>query len=668
MIRNRLFLKVLAIVVVLFSRMAEGGPCSITDTSHSPHAKLRGAALDDVKWTDGFWADRFATCRDVTLPHLYGLAADPNYGHAIENLRIAGGLAKGEFSGTHWHDAWVYKWLEAAAAVYAFTEDRELDELMDEVIEVIAAAQEPDGYIASQITARGWERFQDPHHHELYTMGHLLTAACVHHRVTGKDSLLDVAKKTADFLGEQFKGMNPKMAHFPRNPSVIMGAVELYRTTGERKYLDLANTVIDMRGRFKGGSDLNQDRKALRWEDEVVGHAVFYTYLYAGAADAYMEAGDQRLLTALERLWKDLVEHKMYITGGCCALHRGFSFRNNGNIWSADDVHEAAGPAYYLPNSTAYNETCAQVGNFMWNWRMLAITGEARFADVMEREMYNGFLSGISLDGRTFFYSNPLRWYGEDHVLSSNDTQGRHQIGAAKRICCPTNVLRTLAEMRAYFYSTDARGLWVHHYGGSVFDDGRFRVVQETEYPWSGKVRITVERAPAGSAVNLRIPAWVEGARISVNGKSVDKGVVAGSYVRVSRAWSGGAEIALDLPMGVRLMAAHPMVEPARNQVAVMRGPIVYCLESTDLPGGVSISDVALPRDGQLKPRFDETLLDGVTVLEGPGEVYRTGDWSGKLYKTVGSAKPEKISLRLIPYYSWANRGVPEMSVWLPIR
>lgn len=646
---------------------AVAGEKALVNTTSSRRIRLRCVDLDSVRWTQGFWADRFQLCTNVTLPHLYDRAADPDHGHVLANLGIAAGLEKGEFSGTHWQDAWVYKWLEAAAAVYGITKDPQLDERMDEVIEVVAGAQEPDGYIASQITARRWERFQNPHHHELYTMGHLLTAACVHHRTTGKDTLLGVARRTADFLCEQFKDKNPRMAHFPRNPSVVMGAVELYRTTGRTRYLQLANTVINMRGAFKGGSDLNQDRVPLRDEDEVVGHAVFYTYLYAGAADAYMETADPSLLKALERLWCDLVERKMYITGGCCALHRGLSIRK-GNVWSADDVHEAAGAPYDLPNATAYNETCAQIGNFMWNWRMLCITGDARYADIMEREMYNGFLSGISLDGRRFFYSNPLRWYGAEHELLSNDSLLRHDIGKTRQICCPTNVLRTLAELHSYLYSTNQEGLWIHHYGGSVLAKGPYEIHQDTDYPWDGTIKITVGKMPPNEAIHVRIPGWASRATIRINGTNVPDDTEPGTYVRLERQWRTGDEIVLILPLDVPLMIAHPKVEADRGQVAVMRGPIVYCLESTDLPADTRLSDVIVPRDIPWAPRFDPALLGGVTVLEGPAQVAREGHWSHTLYKPLSRQEPEPITLRLIPYYAWANRGVSEMSVWLPLR
>ncbi|NOZ22098.1 MAG: glycoside hydrolase family 127 protein [Planctomycetes bacterium] len=651
------------------AKTSDGG---IIKTEASPHCRLRSVDLSSVRWTEGFWADQFQRCKEVTLPHLFKLADDPEMGHALMNMRIAAGLEEGEFAGTNWQDAWVYKWLESAAAVYGVTHDAALAKQMDEVIEIIAKAQEPDGYIATQIQLReGWKRFEDPHRHELYTMGHLTTAACIHHRITGETDLLDVATKCADYLYETFKDKDPKLAHFPYNPSLIMGAVELYRTTGEKRYLDLANTLIDMRGAFPGGSDQCQDRIPLREEDSVVGHAVFYTYLYAGAADAYMETGDRSLLDALDRLWHDLVEKKMYIHGGCCPLHRGLSIRN-GNVWAADDVHEAASSPYHLPNATAYNETCSQVGCFMWNFRMLEITGDARFADVMERTIYNSILSGIGLDGASWFYTNVLRWYGSEHVLLSSDDHQRFQPGdPAKRrahICCPTNLLRTVAEMHGYFYNVSGEGVWVNHYGGSTLDCDWIKLIQDTNYPWDGNVKITIERPPESKcAIMLRIPGWCNGAGIKINGEPAEVDAPAGTYATLNHEWSAGDVIELTLPMAVRLVEGHPKIEETRGQVAVLRGPLVYCLESPDLPDGVNVPEVYIPRDMQFTPRHDPDLLDGVTVLEGTAKRIKQGDWDGKLYRRLEDTPMEDVPIRLIPYYAWCNRGISEMTIWMPL-
>ncbi len=642
----------------------------LTKTQNSPFCTMRSVDFSSVELTHGFWAERFEQCRSVTLPHLWNLLSDPNVGHALTNLRIAAGLEQGEFAGTHWQDEWVYKWLEAASYVFRATGDKQLDRRMDEVIDIIRRAQQPDGYIATQITLRGWKRFQNPRHHELYVMGHLITAACIHHRMTGKDNFLAIARKVADYLYPLFIETKPELAHFPLNPSIIMALVELYRTTGEKRYLDLAKAFVDRRGTVPGGTDLNQDFVPLRKETQVVGHAVFFTYLYAGAADVYMETGDRSLLEALDRLWHDLTEKKMYVTGGVCALHRGLSIRDN--LWAAHDVHEAAGPPYFLPNSTAYNETCAQIGCTMWNWRMLQITGEARFADVMERQLYNSILSGIGLNGKSWFYTNVLRWYGREHRLLSNDAYERFQPGR-RHICCPSNLLRTIAKLRGWMYGVSDDGLWVNLYGASTFrgqlpDGSEVELAQETDYPWSGEIELSFARAPQRPfALLLRVPGWAEGAQATVNGAPVEPAPVPGTYLKLQRKWSAGDRVRLVLPMEPRLVEAHPRVEELRGQVCVMRGPIVYCLESPDLPQGVSVWEVRLPAHVKLTARFAPDLLGGVVVLEGEALRVPLGQWRGRLYRPLSPAPSERINIRLIPYFAWANRGVSEMTVWIPL-
>ncbi len=658
----------------------------------SPQAKLKSVDLKDVRWTEGFWAERFAQTRDVTLPKLWELASDPKKGHAIQNLRIAAGIEKGQFAGTHWQDAWVYKWLESACYINAATGDKELGEQIDRIVDVITKAQQSDGYIASQTTVRGWPRFQNAHNHELYTMGHLLTAACIHHRLTGQTKLLDVACKTADYVYETFEGRDPKLAEFPRNPSIIMGAVELYRTTGNKKYLDMANFFIDWRGSrygngrrnawsspLKNGSDLNQNWRPLRKETEVVGHAVFFTYLYAGAADAYMETGDKTLLTALERLWTDLVTRKMYVTGGVSPEHKSHPARSfepgKLTIIVGDSIHEGSSAPYELPNDAAYNETCGQIGNLMWNWRMLAITGEARFADIMERTLYNSILSGIEVDGEGWSYTNPLRWHGSEHVLRSQDTHKRSYPGR-RMICCPTNLMRTVASWHNYLYSVDGSGLWVHHYGGNVFDgtlaDGRkLKLTQQTDYPWDGRVRITVDAIESGGpfSILLRVPGWAENAKLTVNGRAVKDDCTGGSYARVERKWVAGDVVELELPMPVRMIVADPRIEQTRNQVAVMRGPIVYCLESIDLPKGTRFEDVCLPADAKWKVRHERDLLGGVSLLKTKALVIdKTASQDIGGYRHVSDVQGRYVDINMIPYYAWNNREEPQMTVWLPVR
>ena len=658
----------------------------IIKTESSPFAKLHSVDLCDVQWTEGFWPDQFKKTREVTLPRLWELA-NP---WAWNNMQVAAGLKEGEVKGCNWEDAWIYKWLESASYVYSQTRDPALLDQMDEIISAIAKAQQPDGYLATQVTLRDRERFAINSHHELYTMGHLLTAACAHHRITGKTNLLDVARRVADYVYGAYQDGDPKLINCPYNPSIIMGAVELYRTTGDKTYLELANIIIDNRGRKRGeigqtpwgqplgGTDHNQDRRPLRQETEVVGHAVFFTYLYAGAADAYMETGDKSLLAALDRLWHDLTEKKMYVTGGVSPMHKGLSSRRSSpgkRMISNDNTHEAAGMPYDLPSATAYNETCGQIGNMMWNWRMLSVTGEARFADVMERNLYNSILSGVNVSGKGWSYTNPLRWHGPEHELLSADYHQRFDPGA-RHICCPTNVLRTVASMHGYLYSTSDDGLWVHHYGANTLntrlsDGRRLGLTQTTEYPWQGVVGLKLNEIEPGEpfAIRLRIPGWAKGASITVNGQAVSAELKSSSYAEIKRRWQPDDVLELNLPMPVRMMIANPRLEQTRNQVAVMRGPIVYCLESIDLPDDVSIEAVHLPRIAEWAVRHESDLLGSVTVLETEGVVYDS--FSGedaRLYHELDAATaPRRVPIRLIPYYAWNNRGEPKMTVWLPL-
>jgi DUF1680 family protein len=420
-----------------------------------------------------------------------------------------------------------------------------------------------------------------------------------------------------------------------------------------------------MRGISERGSDQSQNRTPFREAEEAVGHAVLANYLYAGVADLYAETGEEALLNALEKLWHDVTQKKMYITGATGALHKSISL-------SGDKVGEAYGRAYQLPNSSAYNETCANIGNGMWNWRMLSLTGEARFADVMELVFYNSGISGIGLSGKDFYYTNVLRWNGEDHELLTNDAPQRWDLPRGG-ICCPPNVVRTVAEMCNYAYSLSDAGLWVHLYGGNHLDtelpDGsEIELSQETDYPWGGDIKIRVQKTPGREwSLFLRIPGWATGSSIKVNQKVIDQDLEAGEFCQVKRKWSKGDVVQLHLPMEARLMEANPLVEETRNQVAVMRGPLVYCLESVDLSEEVKLAEIKIPDDIRLIPRHDKDLLGGVTVLEGDALRLKGSDWSGRLYRPYDAAEPEGISIRMIPYYAWSNRGPCDMSVWLPL-
>ncbi len=661
----------------------------LVDTAASPHAPLHSPGLGEVRCAgDGFWGRRRRLAREVTLPKLWELLAAPEAGHVLRNLRIAAGLEKGKFAGAFWADAWMAKWLEAAAAVFAETGDPALERRMDQAIELLAKVQAPDGYLASQTQADGLPRFQDPIRHELYTMGHLLTAAVLHQRLTGKTNFLDIARRIGDFVARTFSGEVPRaMVRFPFNPSIVMGLVELYRATGESRYLEAAQGFVDRRGSAPKrpgehplhewmGTDHCQDRVPLREESEMVGHSVLSTYLYAGAADVVAETGERELFKALKRIWRNYIERKRFINGGACALEEGLSKRNlaGKGRWS-DPVHEAAGEEYFLPNALCYNETCAQIGAFMWAWRMLLLEPDAAYADIMEETLYSGMLSGIGLDGASWFYRNVLRWHGGEHGPYTHShkryTCVRFQPGR-QAICCPTNLLRTEVEIENYFYSVSGNALWVHHYAastlGTTLPGGRpVGLTQETDYPWEGAIRLRFDRTPdTGFALKLRIPGWAAGATLTVNGHEAGAALRPGAYAELRRFWRAGDVVELELPMEPRLMISHPLVEECRNQVAVLRGPVLYCLEGHDLPEGVPLHEVHLPRNIQLAARHESDLLGGVTVLEGEAVRLPEGDWAGRLYKPLPRAS-ERVPLRLIPYFAWANRGPAPMSVWLPI-
>ena len=575
----------------------------------SQHQKLHPLEHDAVQWKDGFWGRLHRLCRETILPSMRQALDEPENGAVFSNFYIAAGWQNGERKGTMWSDGDCYKYMEAWSHVYGLTNDQSIIEHLDPLIDVIAAAQEDDGYISTPMQLDGkpfWSNLRD---HELYNMGHLLTAASVHHRVTGKRNFLEIAIKQADYLYDLFMPRPPELAHFGFNPSNTMGAVDLYRVTGEEKYLKLAQCFVDMRGSQPGGGDQNQALVPLREETRAVGHAVTAGYLYCGATDVVAETGDEELLAGLKRIWENAIHSKMYITGGTSAQHHGASERPEFG-GSAGDVHEAFGYEYSLPNATAYNETCANIANAMWNWRLLNLTGDAKYADIVELVLYNSMLSSMSLDGITFCYTNPLRWYGAEHPLLSQDAYERWFI--SRCYCCPTNTARTIALLHNWLYSVSDEGLWLHLYGSSsvsttLADGSAISLTQQSDYPWDEVVRITVDAAPAHEvALMLRIPGWCDAAGLSVNGEASDRPLRPASYVDLKRRWMAGDVIELSLPMRPRMIKAHPKAEAIRNHVAVMRGPIVYCLEGLDLPEGVSILDVYAPDDMGLSASREE--------------------------------------------------------------
>jgi len=639
----------------------------MSETQTKSSRKAQPIPLGRASWTSGFWAERFAACRDVTVPSMGKLMAEDERVRWLGNFEVANGSVQGRHRGPRWNDGDFYKWLEAAASLLAFEADEKLAKQIDDAAALIAKTQESDGYIHTdvQIAQRAGQdlpRFGNPMDFEMYNMGHLISAACVHHAATGKTNLLAAARKAADFLAKEFAKPTAAQARHGICPAHLMALIDLYRLTNDSRYRDLAKTLLDMRDLVEKGDDDNQDRVPLRKETRAVGHAVRGTYLWAGAADVHAETGDASLLPPLGAIWNDFAAKKVYITGGCGALYDGAS--PDGAIDQANitRVHQAFGRDYQLPHSTAHNETCAAVGSVLWNWRMFQLTGEAKYCDVLEQALLNSVLGGINLAGDAYFYTNTLR------RLDPMPVELRWPMARQKTLgcfCCPPNVARTVAQSSQYAYAASERGTYVVLYGASSLKTDQIALRQETNYPWDGRVRITIDAAPTGEhSIFLRIPAWATDA--SIGGEPARPR--AGTLHEIRRAWKQGDVIELDLPMPVRIVEANPYVEEARNHAAVLRGPVVYCLESTDLPAGVRLLDVHLPRDAKLSPRTMKEL-GGVTALEGKGFAAERREWSpGQLYRDLSPAAPSReFHVVLIPYFAWDNRGQSEMSVWLPL-
>ena len=651
--------------------------CLSAAQAQHKHTVLKSINLGDVSWTEGFWADRFAIVRDSMIPGLWKTYTDPHISHAFANFEIAAGLDTGSHSGPPFHDGDFYKLLEGMAAVYAITKDRRLDSLMDKAITVIARCQRQDGYIHTPVMIKERQHpgkvtaFEDRLNFETYNMGHLMTAGCVHFRATGKKTLLNLAIKAAGYLDNFYHRTSSELARNAICPSHYMGIVELYRTTGDPKYLRLAQNLIDIRGLVDNGTDDNQDRIPFRSQTKAMGHAVRANYLYAGVADLFAETGEDSLWYCLDRIWDDVVHRKLYITGACGALYDGVSpDATSYSPTMIQQVHQAYGRAYQLPNTTAHNETCANIGNVLWNWRMLLASGKAQYADALEQSLYNSVLSGASLDGERFFYTNPLRadrsfpydlrWSGgrEPYIALSN--------------CCPPNIGRTLAEVSGYMYCVSDSGLWVNLYGGNKlsthFPNGSaLQLTQETEYPWDGKIDFTFGQVPSKEfSVFLRIPGWCKDAMLQVNGMAVNRELIRGEYAEVRRPWKKGDVITLTLPMPAVLIGANPMVEETRGQVAVRRGPVVYCLESPDLPQDADVLRIALPLQSIFTPAPMRIGNSTITALKTTARILPATD-AKLLYQEISQQPPKDIPITLIPYYAWANRGPSDMTVWMDL-
>ena len=646
---------------------------TVVDTTRSKHTALQTVSFDQVHWRGGFWRSRTETCFESSIPSMWRMMRDGTYKPFLGHFLIAAGKAEGDYHGAKWNDGDFYKWLEGAIVANAQMPSAELTEAINVSVEAIAAAQREDGYLHTPVLVANRngnsavKPFQDRHAFEMYNMGHLLTTACVHYRATGDETLLTAAERAAEFLWTTFKKPTPELARNSICPSHYMGALELYRTTRNPLHLQLARTFLEMRKLVVNGGDDNQDRVPFLQQTEPVGHAVRANYLYAGATDFYTETGEEQYLSVLEQLWTEMTNKKMYITGACGSLYDGASPDGSVRQTQITRVHQSYGRNYQLPQTTAHNETCANIANLMWAWRMFLATGDAKYIDVVELALYNSILSGVSLSGTEYFYVNPLR------VTEPLPTELRYPRTRQKfftSFCCPPNLVRTIAESNSYAYAKSEDALLVNLYGQSELKTkvagGDLTLSCKTDYPWNGQVELRILQAPEDPlALKLRIPGWADSFTLSLNGKTRLTPPVEQGYAVVDRVWKQQDVLRLELPLRPRILESHPLVEETSNQLAVMLGPVVYCLESHDLKPSVRIDEVLLPRDAKFESRYRPDLLGGVTTLHTTAIARDARDWGTQRFRQVHHEDAEKVSLELIPYYAWANRGPGEMTVWI---
>ncbi len=586
--------------------------------------KIIPVNFSDVKITDNFWSPRLKSHKDVTL----GVCIDQieNQTGRIRNFENTA-LKQGEHSGIFFDDSDVYKALEGMAYSLQNNPDPALEAKCDEWIAKFAAAQQEDGYINTFYTLTGLEnRWKDMDKHEMYCAGHMIEAGVAYYNVTGKRALLDVCIKMADHMMSKF---GPgKEDWVPGHEEIELALVKLYQTTGEKKYLDFAEWLLDERGKGLGirdgkpwNAEYYQDDKPVREMTDIAGHAVRAMYLYCGMADVAAYTGDQGYIDALNRLWDDVVFRNMYITGGI-----GQSAHNEG---FTDD--------YSLPNLTAYCETCASVGMVLWNWRMNQFTGDGKYVDVMERSMYNGALAGISLKGDTFFYVNPLESLGNHHRQA--------WYGCA---CCPSQICRFLPSIGNYIYGVSDDAIWVNLYIGNSstvkYGNRELTLAQETDYPWNGAVKLTVGTKSAVNAeIRLRIPGWCKSYTVKINGAESAPETETG-YAVLPGKWKDGDVIELNMDMPVEVVSADPRTKEDEGMRAIQRGPLVYCIEEVD--NSEDFDSLFISENAEFNTKFESDLLNGVVSIE---------------------AKVGDKTLKYIPYYSWDNRKAGKMKVWVPL-
>jgi len=661
--RNRLLLSTSATAVFVLLSFTS---CEITNNKNEiSDYPFIPVAFTDVKIDGGFWLPRIETNRDVTVWYDFQKCEETG---RIDNFAIAGGLKEGGFTGIYFNDSDVFKVIEGAAYTMMTSEksNEKLDKYLDDLIAKIGAAQEEDGYLYTARTINDPE-YEYPgkearwshlgHGHELYNVGHLYEAAVAHYQATGKRNLLNIAIKNADLICKTFGANEGQIVAVPGHEEIEIGLIRLYRATNDKKYFDMAKFFIDMRGR----EDLRelygeyaQDHRPLVEQETAVGHAVRGGYFYAGVADVAAITKNQEYINSIDRIWNDVVTRKIYLTG---------------NVGQHGAGEGYAGP-FMLDNLKAYNETCAAIALAMWNHRMFLLKGESKYIDVLERTLYNGFLSGISLSGDKFFYPNPLEC-NLDFKFNHGNLERSPWFDCS---CCPVNIVRFIPSLSGYMYAVKNDSLYVNLYtqnsANIKLEKNNIILSQNTEYPWSGEISINVKPDKSRKfSVMLRIPGWIRGEvlpgklynytdgspqewSVSVNGEKLDEcNINSAGYVEIKRNWMEGDRIDLSFPMKVRKVIADNRLKDNVGKLAIERGPLVYCAEGIDNSG--EVLSFQINKDIKLESEYKSDLLGGVVVL------------SANANKVNKEGRSQSAKLTMIPYYSWCNRGANEMAVWL---
>lgn len=632
---------------------------------------------------DDFWGRYIRLVQEVVIPYqyeaLYDRVPEAEPSHAMANFEIAAGRKTGEFHGFVFQDSDVAKWLEAVGYSLQLKRDPGLEARADAVIDIVAAAQQPDGYLNTYFTikepGKRWTNLQDCH--ELYCAGHFIEAAVAYYEATGKDKLLNTMRRMADHIDSIFGPEEGKLKGYDGHQEIELALVKLYRLTGEEKYLKLSSFFIDQRGQepnflrqeweargrvthWSGTQtnsmdpSYNQAHLPVREQTEAVGHAVRAVYMYTAMADLAALTKDSALRDACVRLWDNLTGKQMYITGGIGSTHQGEAFTFD----------------YDLPNDTVYAETCASIGLIFFARRMLELEPDARYADVMERALYNNVLGSMAQDGKHYFYVNPLEVWPQACTCNPD----KHHVKSERQgwfgcACCPPNVARLLTSMNQYIYTVHGDTLYTNLYIGSEVNTAlggtAVAVSQQSNYPWEGTVTLQVNPGEAAEfGIALRIPSWTSSAEIRVGGEtlSLDESVQQG-YCVIRRVWNAGDTIELKLPMETHRVYAHPELRADAGKAAIQRGPLVYCLEAAD--NGKPLNSIALHESAPFTEHFEDSLLGGAVVVKGQGSRIEQAGWSSGLYSRA-KAPVEAATITAIPYYLWGNRGSGEMKVWIP--